>query len=210
MLFCMLHSKNSHVTCPPLFRLTVNPASCFRRGLVVPLSASRSRTTATLASPTRCSLPLNLICSVYIKDLQRITKSNMEKSKAFDKMSILFDFDGTIGDTETPAMEVAFWELAPYLVDTGESSYSLGSSVSGVTAARILSRLSVSVKTGSTQCTIKHTIVIESGQSGWVRNVKQLDFAHLSALGLSAVQEKHQLSADFTSRLPHTHTCVAQ
>lgn len=46
----------------------------------------------------------------------------MEKAKAFDKMSILFDFDGTIGDTETPAMEVAFWELAPYLVDTGESN----------------------------------------------------------------------------------------
>lgn len=46
----------------------------------------------------------------------------MEKAKAFGKMSILFDFDGTIGDTETPAMEVAFWELAPYLVDTGESN----------------------------------------------------------------------------------------
>lgn len=28
--------------------------------------------------------------------------------------AILFDFDGTLGDTETPAMEVAFWELAPY------------------------------------------------------------------------------------------------
>lgn len=45
----------------------------------------------------------------------------MEKAKAFDKMSILFDFDGTVGDTETPAMEVAFWELAPYLVNTRES-----------------------------------------------------------------------------------------
>eukprot|EP00470_Lotharella_oceanica_P003267 CAMPEP_0170166972 /NCGR_PEP_ID=MMETSP0040_2-20121228/501_1 /TAXON_ID=641309 /ORGANISM="Lotharella oceanica, Strain CCMP622" /LENGTH=333 /DNA_ID=CAMNT_0010404841 /DNA_START=83 /DNA_END=1084 /DNA_ORIENTATION=+ len=31
-------------------------------------------------------------------------------------IAILFDFDGTIGNTETPAMEVAFWELAPYLV----------------------------------------------------------------------------------------------
>jgi len=29
-------------------------------------------------------------------------------------IAILFDFDGTLGDTETPAMEVAFWELAPY------------------------------------------------------------------------------------------------
>eukprot|EP00472_Partenskyella_glossopodia_P005201 CAMPEP_0197541402 /NCGR_PEP_ID=MMETSP1318-20131121/67138_1 /TAXON_ID=552666 /ORGANISM="Partenskyella glossopodia, Strain RCC365" /LENGTH=327 /DNA_ID=CAMNT_0043100569 /DNA_START=920 /DNA_END=1903 /DNA_ORIENTATION=- len=31
-------------------------------------------------------------------------------------IAILFDFDGTIGNTETPAMEVAFWEIAPYLV----------------------------------------------------------------------------------------------
>lgn len=30
------------------------------------------------------------------------------------RVAVLFDFDGTIGDTETPAMEVAFWELAPY------------------------------------------------------------------------------------------------
>lgn len=30
------------------------------------------------------------------------------------KVAVLFDFDGTIGDTETPAMEVAYWELAPY------------------------------------------------------------------------------------------------
>jgi beta-phosphoglucomutase-like phosphatase (HAD superfamily) len=30
-------------------------------------------------------------------------------------IAVLFDFDGTIGDTETPAMEVAFWEAAPYL-----------------------------------------------------------------------------------------------
>jgi len=27
---------------------------------------------------------------------------------------VLFDFDGTLGDTETPAMEVAYWELVPY------------------------------------------------------------------------------------------------
>ena len=30
------------------------------------------------------------------------------------RVAVLFDFDGTIGDTETPAMEVAYWELAPY------------------------------------------------------------------------------------------------
>lgn len=45
----------------------------------------------------------------------------MEKASANKDISILFDFDGTIGDTETPAMEVAFWELAPYLVNTRES-----------------------------------------------------------------------------------------
>lgn len=38
------------------------------------------------------------------------------------KYPVLFDFDGTLGDTETPAMEVAFWELAPYLVDFDWSS----------------------------------------------------------------------------------------
>ena len=31
-----------------------------------------------------------------------------------DTVAVLFDFDGTLGDTETPAMRVAFWELAPY------------------------------------------------------------------------------------------------
>mmetsp|Transcript_24234 Transcript_24234/g.36344 ORF Transcript_24234/g.36344 Transcript_24234/m.36344 type:complete len:331 (-) Transcript_24234:121-1113(-) len=30
-------------------------------------------------------------------------------------VAVLFDFDGTIGNTETPAMEIAFWELAPYM-----------------------------------------------------------------------------------------------
>lgn len=44
----------------------------------------------------------------------------MEKASTYKDMSILFDFDGTIGDTETPAMEVAFWELAPYFPNTGE------------------------------------------------------------------------------------------
>mmetsp|Transcript_102277 Transcript_102277/g.292766 ORF Transcript_102277/g.292766 Transcript_102277/m.292766 type:complete len:355 (+) Transcript_102277:1051-2115(+) len=29
--------------------------------------------------------------------------------------AVCFDFDGTLGDTETPAMEVAFWEIAAYL-----------------------------------------------------------------------------------------------
>eukprot|EP00616_Rhizochromulina_sp_CCMP1243_P018101 CAMPEP_0118974312 /NCGR_PEP_ID=MMETSP1173-20130426/11181_1 /TAXON_ID=1034831 /ORGANISM="Rhizochromulina marina cf, Strain CCMP1243" /LENGTH=617 /DNA_ID=CAMNT_0006924029 /DNA_START=84 /DNA_END=1937 /DNA_ORIENTATION=+ len=30
--------------------------------------------------------------------------------------AVLFDFDGTLGDTEAPAMDVAFWYLAPFLV----------------------------------------------------------------------------------------------
>lgn len=30
------------------------------------------------------------------------------------QVGVLFDFDGTLGDTETPAMEVAYWELAPF------------------------------------------------------------------------------------------------
>eukprot|EP01134_Creolimax_fragrantissima_P004417 CFRG4417T1 len=34
------------------------------------------------------------------------------------KTSILFDFDGTLCDSETPAMEVAYIELAPYLSGT--------------------------------------------------------------------------------------------
>ena len=39
-----------------------------------------------------------------------------------DAVAVLFDFDGTLGDTETPAMRVAFWELAPYFPDaTAES-----------------------------------------------------------------------------------------
>ena len=37
-------------------------------------------------------------------------------------VAVLFYFDGTLGDTETPAMRVAFWELAPYFPDaTAES-----------------------------------------------------------------------------------------
>ena len=31
------------------------------------------------------------------------------------RAAVLFDFDGTLGDTEAPAMDVAFWELAPFM-----------------------------------------------------------------------------------------------
>merc|ERR1712048_1256930 len=36
--------------------------------------------------------------------------------------AVLFDFDGTVGDTEVPAMEVAFWELAIYLPELAAAS----------------------------------------------------------------------------------------
>jgi len=36
------------------------------------------------------------------------------RSTAASDIAVIFDFDGTLGDTESPAMEVAFWELAPY------------------------------------------------------------------------------------------------
>ncbi|CAM9656643.1 unnamed protein product [Phaeothamnion confervicola] len=36
------------------------------------------------------------------------------------RVAVLFDFDGTLGDTETPAMEVAYWELAPFFVSTAQ------------------------------------------------------------------------------------------
>jgi len=40
-----------------------------------------------------------------------VNESILEAAK---DVAVLFDFDGTLGDTETPAMEVAYWELAPY------------------------------------------------------------------------------------------------
>lgn len=36
------------------------------------------------------------------------------RTAAASEVAVLFDFDGTLADTEVPAMEVAFWELAPY------------------------------------------------------------------------------------------------
>jgi len=37
-------------------------------------------------------------------------------------VAVLFDFDGTLGDTESPAMEVAFWTIAPYLPQLATAS----------------------------------------------------------------------------------------
>eukprot|EP00930_Biecheleria_cincta_P073019 TRINITY_DN60358_c0_g1_i1.p1 TRINITY_DN60358_c0_g1~~TRINITY_DN60358_c0_g1_i1.p1 ORF type:complete len:1024 (-),score=172.60 TRINITY_DN60358_c0_g1_i1:119-3190(-) len=36
-------------------------------------------------------------------------------------VGVLFDFDGTLANTESPAMEVAFWAIAPYLPSLAES-----------------------------------------------------------------------------------------
>jgi HAD superfamily hydrolase (TIGR01509 family) len=44
-------------------------------------------------------------------------KSKKREEEAGTSMvAVLFDFDGTVGDTETPAMQVAYWEICPYLV----------------------------------------------------------------------------------------------
>lgn len=61
-----------------------------------------------------------VVMKAAAKTSRTTTCPKMEKATANKDISILFDFDGTIGDTETPAMEVAFWELAPYLPDTSE------------------------------------------------------------------------------------------
>jgi hypothetical protein len=45
------------------------------------------------------------------KPVASVDASILEAAK---DVAVLFDFDGTLGDTETPAMEVAYWELAPY------------------------------------------------------------------------------------------------
>ena len=48
--------------------------------------------------------------------MKKLLKEDFGSNVAVDpkRVAVLFDFDGTIGDTETPAMEVAYWELAPY------------------------------------------------------------------------------------------------
>ena len=42
----------------------------------------------------------------------QIRETQLRRTQA--EIAVIFDFDGTLGDTESPAMEVAFWELAPY------------------------------------------------------------------------------------------------
>ena len=74
---------------------TVAPVSARR-------STRRSKTSFTRAHRLRPVMPANAV--------------------APSAVAVLFDFDGTLGDTETPAMRVAFWELAPYFPEvTAES-----------------------------------------------------------------------------------------
>lgn len=44
------------------------------------------------------------------------------KQNSADSVAVLFDFDGTLGDTESPAMEIAFWTIAPYLPQLASAS----------------------------------------------------------------------------------------
>eukprot|EP00614_Pseudopedinella_elastica_P003071 CAMPEP_0172585006 /NCGR_PEP_ID=MMETSP1068-20121228/4502_1 /TAXON_ID=35684 /ORGANISM="Pseudopedinella elastica, Strain CCMP716" /LENGTH=607 /DNA_ID=CAMNT_0013379333 /DNA_START=199 /DNA_END=2022 /DNA_ORIENTATION=- len=48
-------------------------------------------------------------------DFSAVYEAARAKPRTPNACAVLLDFDGTLGDTETPAMEVAFWELSPYL-----------------------------------------------------------------------------------------------
>lgn len=52
--------------------------------------------------------------------MKKLLQEDFGANVAIDpkRVAVLFDFDGTIGDTETPAMEVAYWELAPYFPES--------------------------------------------------------------------------------------------
>lgn len=65
-------------------------------------------TTASVWNPKRHGAFAGLVAQ------QRASHGNVMMMNS--KATVLFDFDGTIGDTETPAMKIAFWELAPYFV----------------------------------------------------------------------------------------------
>lgn len=44
------------------------------------------------------------------------------------QVAVLFDFDGTLADTEVTAMEVSYWQLAPYkpgVEAKGKGAYAL-------------------------------------------------------------------------------------
>lgn len=77
------------------------------------------RSIILVSIPPCRTLPLLTIAACLLLVISSVSVM-LEKAAANKNLSILFDFDGTVGDTETPAMEVAFWELAPYLVNTRE------------------------------------------------------------------------------------------
>lgn len=51
------------------------------------------------------------------RDISRSLSHSRSAEKRWHgpRQGVLFDFDGTLGNTELPAMEVAFWMLAPYI-----------------------------------------------------------------------------------------------
>lgn len=69
--------------------------------------------------------------------LKKLLKEDFGANVKVDpkRVAVLFDFDGTIGDTETPAMEVAYWELAPYFPSAASESLTHQSVVSACTHA---------------------------------------------------------------------------
>lgn len=98
-------------------------------------SAALRRTSAAAASSSSASSCVRVaIASARQAQPLRAADSGGSESKVVEdfganvevdpkRVSVLFDFDGTIGDTETPAMEVAFWELAPYFPEAASESY---------------------------------------------------------------------------------------
>jgi len=60
---------------------------------------------------------IDLLGSVMAAEKSGLSPSG-DLAAACKNVAVLFDFDGTLGDTETPAMEVAYWELAPYFAGT--------------------------------------------------------------------------------------------
>eukprot|EP00469_Lotharella_globosa_P012682 CAMPEP_0167789952 /NCGR_PEP_ID=MMETSP0111_2-20121227/11010_1 /TAXON_ID=91324 /ORGANISM="Lotharella globosa, Strain CCCM811" /LENGTH=393 /DNA_ID=CAMNT_0007682255 /DNA_START=104 /DNA_END=1285 /DNA_ORIENTATION=- len=83
-----------------------------------PLSLAQSATRARMAMRVRpMGVGVRGRQSSAALGLQRMRAPRRGFSACAQKVGVLFDFDGTVGDTETPAMEVAYWELAPYFIN---------------------------------------------------------------------------------------------
>jgi hypothetical protein len=76
------------------------------------LAMSVNASLTPLRDDCRSSTRLHLLATVRPRSPPSAKRS---MSTTLATAAILFDFDGTLGDTETPAMEVAFWEIAPFL-----------------------------------------------------------------------------------------------